>query len=114
MLAHCERTLHEGSSLVMFPEGTRSPDGRLREFKPGAFALAQRARVPILPIAIEGTAQALPKRGFILRGPHRIRLTVLEKIPAAEVLAQPVDTLAKRARNQIAVALQTPDGTDPL
>src|SRR5437870_1322111 len=55
----CERALAQGSSIMMFPEGTRSPDGRLRAFKPGAFTLAQRTGAPILPIVIEGTASAL-------------------------------------------------------
>jgi 1-acyl-sn-glycerol-3-phosphate acyltransferase len=106
MLAQCERTLREGSSILMFPEGTRSPDGRLREFKPGAFEVAQRARKPILPIAIQGTAEALPKRGFILRGRHRVRISVLDAIGIDQVLAQPVDALTKQARSQIAAALQ--------
>ena len=64
---------------MMFPEGTRSPDGRLRAFKHGAFTLAQRERVPLLPIVVEGTANALPKRGFVLRGRHAIRVRVLER-----------------------------------
>src|SRR5213078_5024458 len=58
MMEACERTLAAGSSIMMFPEGTRSPDGRLRAFKPGAFELALRTRTPLLPIVIEGTARA--------------------------------------------------------
>jgi 1-acyl-sn-glycerol-3-phosphate acyltransferase len=107
MVQQCERTLGEGSSIMMFPEGTRSPDGRMREFKPGAFEIAQRARRPILPLAIQGTADALPKRGFILRGRHRVAVRVLEEIPAEDVAAQPVDALMKLARQRIATALET-------
>ena len=66
MMRACERTLAEGIPIVMFPEGTRSPDGRLEEFKPGAFLLAQRVRVPILPIVVDGRSRALPKRGVVL------------------------------------------------
>src|SRR5882724_3689912 len=62
MMRQCLAALAQGSSIMMFPEGTRSPDGRMRSFKTGAFEIAQAARVPILPIAIEGTARALPKR----------------------------------------------------
>jgi len=47
MMLACERALAEGSSVMMFPEGTRSPDGRLQRFKTGAFALAQQARAAI-------------------------------------------------------------------
>src|SRR5256712_5695173 len=57
MMRACERTLARGSSIVMFPEGTRSRDGRLQPFKPGAFTIAQRTGVPILPIVVEGTAR---------------------------------------------------------
>jgi 1-acyl-sn-glycerol-3-phosphate acyltransferase len=106
MFEQCERTLREGSSILMFPEGTRSPDGRLREFKPGAFELAQRTRRPILPLAIQGTAEALPKRGFILRGRHRMRICVLDEIPVGEVTAQPVEALMKQARARIESALR--------
>src|SRR5207245_9678024 len=79
----CERALAQGSSIMMFPEGTRSPDGRLRAFKPGAFTLAQRTGAPILPIVIEGTASALPKRGFVLQGRPAIRVRVVHAIPHA-------------------------------
>ena len=76
MIQACERVLDEGNSIMMFPEGSRSPSGKLRRFKRGAFTVAQNARVPLLPIVIEGTAAALPKRGFVLQGPHEIRIRV--------------------------------------
>jgi 1-acyl-sn-glycerol-3-phosphate acyltransferase len=81
MMRACEKTLAEGNSIMMFPEGTRSPSGRMRRFKPGAFELALRGRCALLPIVIRGTARALPKRGFVLQGRHDITLTVLEPIP---------------------------------
>ncbi|MEN8183220.1 MAG: lysophospholipid acyltransferase family protein [Myxococcota bacterium] len=81
MMKACERTLAAGNSIMMFPEGTRSPIGRLRRFKPGAFELALRTQCPLLPIVIRGTADALPKRGFVLQGRHRILVTVLDPIP---------------------------------
>src|SRR5512134_3143966 len=80
MMQDCDRLLRQGNSIMMFPEGTRSPTGRMRAFKPGAFELALRNRLPILPIVITGTANALPKRGFVLRGRHPLRLSVLEPI----------------------------------
>lgn len=54
--------------LVVFPEGTRSPDGSIQPFKEGAALMAIRAGVPILPVAIRGTADALPARSTLLRG----------------------------------------------
>jgi 1-acyl-sn-glycerol-3-phosphate acyltransferase len=53
--------VREGRSLAVFPEGTRTPDGRLQEFKPGAFKIAIKAGVPIVPVAIRGAFALLPK-----------------------------------------------------
>src|SRR6059036_259811 len=105
MMRACERTLAQGSSIMMFPEGTRSPDGRLRDFKPGAFALAQRTGVPILPIVIEGTASALPKRGFVLQGRHAIRVRVLDEIPHASFATEPVEAVTEAVRERFVAAL---------
>ena len=52
----------------MFPEGTRSPDGRLQEFRRGAFSLAVKSARPIVPVAMTGTALILPKGTRRLRG----------------------------------------------
>jgi 1-acyl-sn-glycerol-3-phosphate acyltransferase len=105
MMDDCTRTLAEGSSVMMFPEGTRSPDGRLRDFKHGAFTLAQQAGAPLLPIVIEGTSHALPKRGFVLQGRHAIRVRVLDEIPYASFAHTPVDVLVGEVRERIAAEL---------
>jgi 1-acyl-sn-glycerol-3-phosphate acyltransferase len=102
MMAACERTLAEGSSLMIFPEGTRSPDGRLKPFKHGAFTLALAARVPILPIVVEGTAEALPKHGLVFRGRHHIRIRVLEPIPYERFAHLGVEDLTACVRNVFA------------
>ncbi len=105
MMAACERTLVEGSSIMMFPEGTRSSDGRLKAFKPGAFTLAQRTHAPILPIVVEGTAEALPKRGFVLQGQHAIRIRVLDPIPYARFAQWSVEALTEHVRAIMAAEL---------
>jgi 1-acyl-sn-glycerol-3-phosphate acyltransferase len=69
---------------MMFPEGTRSRDGKLQRFKPGAFELALDEEVPILPIVISGTHDALPKRGFVLQGKHDISISVQPPVPHKE------------------------------
>jgi len=89
----------------MFPEGTRSPDGRLRAFKPGAFTLAKRSGAPILPIVIEGTAHALPKRGFVLQGRHAIRVRILDEIPHATFASEPDEAVTAKVRARFAAEL---------
>ena len=102
MMKACEKTLAEGNSIMMFPEGTRSPTGEMRAFKPGAFEIAVKAGRPILPIAIEGTSDALPKRGFVLQGRHPIRISVLDEIPAADFEGGSAERLCAQSRELIA------------
>jgi 1-acyl-sn-glycerol-3-phosphate acyltransferase len=102
MMQQCEQALEQGSSLMMFPEGTRSASGELKAFKTGAFELAVAAQVPIVPIAIEGTNDALPKHGFVLRGRHHITVTVLPPFePGASV-----ESATAQARNSIAAVVK--------
>jgi 1-acyl-sn-glycerol-3-phosphate acyltransferase len=88
MLATAEADLRNGISLMIFPEGTRSRDGRLKPFKAGAFELAVGTGLPVLPIVVSGTGDALPARGFVLRGRHPITLDVLPPIPSEDQDAQ--------------------------
>jgi len=53
--------IREGMSVVIFPEGSRSPDGSIQPFKKGGFTLAIKSKVPIIPIAIKGTRDIMPK-----------------------------------------------------
>ncbi len=99
MLRACRAALAANNSIMMFPEGTRSNDGRLRKFRGGAFELAKSAQRPILPITVEGTGPALPKNGFVLQGRHNIRITVLDEIPFEEFAETPVEQLSLDVRN---------------
>jgi len=73
--------LKDGISIVVFPEGTRSPSGEIQELKTALFILPIRSRIPVVPVLIEGTFQAL-KRGSILLNPVPLRLTFYDPIPA--------------------------------
>jgi len=68
------RLLHAGEAVMIFPEGGRSPDGRLQRFKPGAFRLACSLGVPILPVTIVGGHESWPP-GRALPRPGRLTIT---------------------------------------
>lgn len=61
-LERVARQIREGVSVLLFPEGTRTRDGKLQPFKRGAFALAVRSRVPIVPVTVNGSYSILPKK----------------------------------------------------
>jgi 1-acyl-sn-glycerol-3-phosphate acyltransferase len=63
-LEKAAREIREGSSVLLFPEGTRTRDGKMQSFKRGAFALAVRSRVPIVPVTVNGSFSILPKKGL--------------------------------------------------
>ena len=78
--------LKAGKAVTVFPEGSRTGDGRLGEFKPGFALIAKRADVPIVPVAIVGAYECWPRTRRLPR-PGRIRLEFGRVIPAAEVAA---------------------------
>lgn len=101
MLEVSEERLREGSSVYIFPEGTRSPDGNVKKFKPGAFALAQKMKLPILPIAISGTTHALPKYSMKYQGTHNIYFKILEEVPYSRFESLSVEDTAELIRKII-------------
>ena len=99
--------LERGSSLMIFPEGTRSIDAQIKKFKDGAFKLAIDSGLPIIPIVLDGTGQALPKNGFIFRGHHRIRVHVLREIPPLEYQGHDPASLSSHVRTLMVNHLDT-------
>ncbi|WP_408618420.1 lysophospholipid acyltransferase family protein [Celerinatantimonas sp. YJH-8] len=86
--------LKNGSSVYMFPEGSRSQTGELHAFKNGAFAMAKHNHVGIIPVVIRGTSQALPKNSLKL-GRADMSLEVLPVIDAQTVDEQTTTELCK-------------------
>ncbi|MCK5311065.1 MAG: 1-acyl-sn-glycerol-3-phosphate acyltransferase [Desulfobacteraceae bacterium] len=84
MMQQCESILEQGCSLFFFPEGTRSRTGELKPFKPGAFILAKKMKVNILPVIMQGTSDVLPKNSlrFVWKG--NMSLRVLDEISYKE------------------------------
>ncbi|MBW1889305.1 MAG: 1-acyl-sn-glycerol-3-phosphate acyltransferase [Deltaproteobacteria bacterium] len=102
LMQQCESAITAGNAVYFFPEGTRSRDGRLKQFKLGAFILAQKMRAPILPIAINGSKNALPKNSINFHGRHHMRIEVLDEIPYADFANLSVEETAGLARERIA------------
>jgi 1-acyl-sn-glycerol-3-phosphate acyltransferase len=78
-LAH--ETILQGNCIVMYPEGTRTEDGRLQEFKRGPFSLAMKSNATVVPITINGSFRLL-KKGSLKISPGTIDLVIHEPIPA--------------------------------
>lgn len=103
-LLECERAIRAGISVMMFPEGTRSPTGDLLPFKDGAFDLAIRAGVPILPIALAGTRAMRPKHSRWFGKAHACA-KILAPIPTAGMTVEDVPRLRDQTRAVIAAGL---------
>jgi 1-acyl-sn-glycerol-3-phosphate acyltransferase len=74
----------EGLSLMIFAEGTRSPDGHVARFRAGSFLLAIEAGLPIVPLAVIGTRRVMPK-GRLQTEPAEVRLVIHDPIPAPAI-----------------------------
>jgi 1-acyl-sn-glycerol-3-phosphate acyltransferase len=100
-LSEAAAEIAAGKSVVIFPEGTRSPDGRLGAFKAGGVQLAIKAGVPIVPVAIRGTHRILPK-GKLLATPGEVAVRVGAPIEVAGCRLREKHDLALRVRACVA------------
>lgn len=79
-LFEAAKRIQSGYSVVLFPEGTRSPDGEMLPFKRGAFTLAVRTGLEIAPFVLEGTSKALKKSSFLANPFQKVRIRFLEPV----------------------------------
>ncbi len=100
-----ERTDGRGACLVIFPEGTRSRNGSVAEFKRGSLGIAAKAKVPVLPVCIDGTYKIFENNRFFRIKASRVKMTVLPQITAEELAAD--KEMAEKIRDQIAAVLAT-------
>ncbi|MDC7226672.1 MAG: lysophospholipid acyltransferase family protein [Spirochaetales bacterium] len=75
-----ENMLENGDSLLVYPEGTRTRDGNIREFRKGAFRSATSTGTPVLPVVLDGPYDALPKKGIIVNGVFTLHMHVMEPV----------------------------------
>lgn len=98
-----ERQLSEGRSVVVFPEGSRTPDGKLHAFKRGAYTLAVEFGLPVVPVTIDGAYRVMPRTAWLPR-PGHITLTIHRPIEAGET-GHDLQPLIAKSREAIASAL---------
>ncbi len=92
--------IRDGMSVVIFPEGSRSPDGMIQPFKKGGFTLAIKSKVPIVPVAISGSRDIIPK-GKLAVNPGEIRIRVGHPIETENCALKDREWLMEKVRETI-------------
>jgi 1-acyl-sn-glycerol-3-phosphate acyltransferase len=105
--------MKKGVSFLIYPEGTRSPDGRLLRFRRGAFVLAIKAGVPVVPVACSGAHRVVPKKSYRIR-PGEVVVRFCPAIDAAEYSLDRRNELAARVHDAIAAALPADQQPAPV
>lgn len=100
-LKRCMDLLKKGASVFFFPEGTRSKDGKLCAFKKGAFSVAAKVGVPVVPITLIGTGKIMPTGLEGILNPGSVKVIIHKPIEGSDAAV-----LCNEARNAIAEALQ--------
>ena len=96
--------LAKGASVAIFPEGTRSKDGEIHNFKAGAFILAKDAEVPILPIVLDGTDRVV-RKGFFMNWSNRITIKILPPVSKQDVVERPIKEVMAEVHDNMVNAL---------
>lgn len=100
-LLRAKTYLQQKCPVMVFPEGTRSPDGDVKDFTDGAFLLAVKAGVPVLPVAVEGSYAALRKNSWRFGEPQDVYLTVLQPVDTGGLTSKDIVNLRERIRRLI-------------
>jgi len=101
MLNESDAYLKRGVSIMLFPEGTRSKDGRVHEFKEGGFLLAKKSAAAILPVVLDGNFDAIQKGGWKLRRKQTFQVRILPPIGEEEVAAATTKDMMKKVQSII-------------
>ena len=101
----CSHYLNQNVSVMFFPEGTRSRSGKLNRFAPGAFDLAIREKIPVVPIVLDGTRECLPKNTWIFKPGVEVRMKILDPVSVLDYGKGDGKELMNHVRNMIAAQL---------
>lgn len=110
VLSNAARYLRNNCPVMIFPEGTRSPNGLVGRFTEGPFHLAVASQVPVLPLVVEGTRDALPKKNWRFGSISTIHITVLPEVPTIGLTRADIPALRDRVRTMICENLATARG----
>jgi len=103
-MGEAARRIADDTSVIIFPEGTRTPDGRLQPFKKGGFMLARQSGARIVPVAIRGSYRVMAKHSLRIR-PGLIELQFFPPVASDGEQTRPVEELMDEVRRPIAAAL---------
>jgi len=106
MFKQCAKHIRKGSSVLFFPEGTRSRSGELRPFKEGAFLIALQEKTDIVPMVIDNSYNALPKKGFFPRRKQTLKLNILPPVSYETFKDKSVHELSEHIHSIIAAELE--------
>jgi len=102
MIKRCSKSLSEGHSVFLFPEGTRSKNGQVGKFMTGAFTIAKDNKTTILPVVIRNTASLLPSGTLIMEKPVLLELEILKPIPFSSFEDKTVKEISEEVQALIA------------
>lgn len=105
-LSQAEAEMKKGSSILLFPEGTRSKTTEMRPFKEGAFLLAKKTGSGIIPIVHTGSEKTFDRGSWVLKGKAHIHIRVLDEIPALEVKRMKVKEIMALVRERMEAGLE--------